>query len=359
MLRASAALSAALLAAAQAQPLPSPSSGPRTAAFVMTSFYAVPGCSGPPNSITAEAITSTPGICPGVPSRWPAGCSPSNPPANTTSEFRGNCSAAVPQAQAAVAASVVAPFTAAVPGTLVYSIFEQPSCSYPNPANPVVSYNVTQLGVCSNATMTITTCIGSSALVSYYNDSACSSLLPYTTQLWSMGCQAQKAPFSGSVFISGCQTARGSGLTYNPVTNAANVQAALIAPLVLGSLVLCVSGALRERAITKRKGERLTPRPSLPSLATDDRHRVLPPQGRRRRRWREARRGRGGRRRARVDAADAAAAAAEDRARVGRRARVAREERERRSGVWRSLKRENERQFHRARRLSPSRGGQR
>jgi hypothetical protein len=194
-----------------------------------------------------------------------AGCSPSNPPANTTSVFRGNCSAAVPQAQAAVAASVVAPFTAAVPGTLVYSIFEQPSCSYPNPANPVVSYNVTQLGVCSNATMTITTCIGASALVSYYNDTACSSLLPYTTQLWSMGCQAQKAPFSGSVFISGCQTARGSGLTYNPVTNAANVQAALIAPLVLGSLVLCVSGALRERERDNEEKGRATDAPPLPA----------------------------------------------------------------------------------------------
>ena len=258
---ASAALSAALLAAAQAQPLPSPSPGPNTAAFAMTSFYAVPGCSGPPNSITAAAVGIL-GICTGVPT---PGCSSLNPPANTRSVFYGNCSAAVPQAQAAVAASVVAPFTAAVPGTLVYSIFREPSCSYPNPANPVVSYNVTQLGVCNNQTMTITTCIGSSALVSYYNDSACSSLLPFTTQLWSMGCQAQKAPFTGSVFISGCQTARGSGLTYNPVTNAANVQAALIAPLVLGSLVLCVSGALRERERDNEEKGRATDAPPLPA----------------------------------------------------------------------------------------------
>ena len=196
------------------------------------------------------------GLCPTPASPQSPGCWSANGAASTLSVFYGNCSAAVPQAQAAVAASIVAPFTAAVPGTLVTSTFQLPSCSYPNPANPVVSYNVTQLGVCNNQTMTISTCIGSSVLVSYYNDSACRSVLPYTTQLWPMGCQAQKAPATGSIFISGCQTARGAGQTYNPVTNAANVQAALIAPLVIGALVLCVSFARRSKhaRVRARKG---------------------------------------------------------------------------------------------------------
>ena len=233
---ASASLLLALLAApARAQPLP-PSPSPGPAAFSITSSWAVGGCVGPANSIVAKAVGII-GSCPTDPAGY--GCFATNA-ANTTSVFYGACMSGVPAPAIAVAA--VPPAVAAVPGTMVFSSFSGPGCAAG--VNTVTGFNVTQLGVCVNQTKAIYTCIGSSALAMYYNTSDCSGV-SVASQLWSSGCVAQPPALgTGSYFISGCQTARGPGQTYNPALNAASAQAALIVPLVLGSLVLCFTGVV-------------------------------------------------------------------------------------------------------------------
>jgi hypothetical protein len=232
LLASGAALLAAPAALAQrASPSPSPSPKAGSAMFALTSYWAVPGCAGLPNSVDAIMVPAY-GICPPD----ARGCV-STAGANATSVFYGACAASVP---APLAAQPAAPplVPQPVPGTVVVSRFMLKSCAAGQ--NQVEKFNVFQLGVCVNQTRAIYSCIGSSTLVSLYNSSTCAGT-PYTTQLWPAGCVNQLPSVGiGSTFVSGCQTARGAGRTYNPETNASNVQAALIVPLTLGCLILIV-----------------------------------------------------------------------------------------------------------------------
>ena len=227
-------LSCVLLAAAApalAQ-VASPSPGPP--AYLIKSTFARGGCVGPANSISGVPVPMV-GTCPQDPDG--IGCVAG--PGNMTSTFYGACMSGVPAP--AIAVPTAAP-AQPVPGTMVVTTFEQPRCA--GGVNKIDRFNVTQLGVCINSTKATYNCIGSSVLVTYYTTSSCSGA-PVATQLWPSGCVAQLPTQGlGSTFISGCQTARGPGQTYNPEVNATSAKAALIVPLFFGALILCMTSVV-------------------------------------------------------------------------------------------------------------------
>ena len=181
----------------------------------------------------------------------PSGCGNEqwvpNTPIGTSSSV--SCASSVPAAGpwTAVLVSYLFPYCSAATPAGTPPLYP-PVPGVPLTGNPVTNYTVALTNACfwNGVNFTMYTCTATGVSVTAWQYSNCSGAV--TSQQINSGCTSYPVgappgtPLTSSIFV----TCPGPGLTLaQQQANAASVQAALIVPLVMGSLVLLVTAIVK------------------------------------------------------------------------------------------------------------------